>query len=503
MNPRVLLEYVPLVRCLLAAHEHPDVARVGSLGEITYLVDELVAPTELEIYSIRLRLGCLPKIKVDCRSCETRYSPMLARTCSEQECNVKCASIRSMSIPGWESIVHLGGFCLVEPPEAPKNASPADQAHWIFDHPRDGWRDDGQRVVETLLAGRDVAELSTEELLLLAKGYNWWGRNGKAFETAKLALARTPHSTEWLSHAQLYARNEYLQDLPGFLTACDTCIAQGIGAAAFWHLLKADKYIDIATGECELEDFDVVAGRSDLASRIPPAGRGLARSSPSQRAGTVGPRGRSHLGWRLEQKVCCGIARAGIQALDTAVPNCLTSKCGRTPKTAPSAPISHSQKLCRHARSRFFHTCRLANCSSSVRNKWKIAPSVRWPIERDTAQRHATWGESRRRTGCVPQIQILVGRPKSGSRFSRPTTLPKPAPSSSQSPHPRASPRSSAGYSCRLANCSSLGAFPMPGRTRYELNAGLPDPSRVLSPKSARTPVVINRRPIAAAFATS
>jgi hypothetical protein len=114
--------------------------------------------------------------------------------------------------------------------------------------------------VELLLAGRSASDLSSEELRLLAKGYNWWGRNAKAFETAKLGLARTPDSTEWLSLAHLYARNAFLRDLPRFLTACDTCIAEGIGPAAFWHLLKADQYIDIATGEWELEEYEWVPG---------------------------------------------------------------------------------------------------------------------------------------------------------------------------------------------------------------------------------------------------
>src|SRR5919106_1616058 len=48
-NPRVLLEHVALVRRLLAASEHPQVARVGTLGEITYLVDEHVTQVELQL----------------------------------------------------------------------------------------------------------------------------------------------------------------------------------------------------------------------------------------------------------------------------------------------------------------------------------------------------------------------------------------------------------------------------------------------------------------------
>ncbi len=37
-----------------------------------------------------------------------------------------------------------------------------------------------------LLAGRDISKLSSEELLLLAQGYNWWCNQAQAFETAKV-----------------------------------------------------------------------------------------------------------------------------------------------------------------------------------------------------------------------------------------------------------------------------------------------------------------------------
>ena len=48
-DSHVMLEYVPLVRRLLAAIDDPEVARVGSLGEIRYLVNERVTRTELEL----------------------------------------------------------------------------------------------------------------------------------------------------------------------------------------------------------------------------------------------------------------------------------------------------------------------------------------------------------------------------------------------------------------------------------------------------------------------
>jgi hypothetical protein len=111
-----------------------------------------------------------------------------------------------------------------------------------------------------LLAGRDLAELSSGELELLACGYNWWGKHAKAFEAARLNLALAPHSQERFRLAGMYASIAFCHDLPAFVAACDECIAEGLGPVAFWQLLKADQYIAFATGECELEDFEWSAG---------------------------------------------------------------------------------------------------------------------------------------------------------------------------------------------------------------------------------------------------
>src|SRR6478672_10344683 len=140
--------------------------------------------------------------------------------------------------------------------DSPPPAPPAEQARWIFAHPRDGSFGDGQRVVELLLTGRDLSELSWEELDLLARGYNWWGKHLKAFEAARLNLAQRPYSHERFRIAGMYASNAFCGDLPGFVAACDNCIADGLGPAAFWQVLKADQYIAFATGEKELEDFE-------------------------------------------------------------------------------------------------------------------------------------------------------------------------------------------------------------------------------------------------------
>lgn len=155
------------------------------------------------------------------------------------------------------------------PPEEPKDATPAERARWIFAHPRNSY-EDGQRVVQVLLADRDVSELSSEELLLLAKGYNECSNQAKAFETARLGLSRKPDNAEWLALTRWYIWLAFVNDLPRYLPACDEYIAAGVGPAAFWHLLKADRFIGMATGERKLsgmrtlerkwEDFEWLPG---------------------------------------------------------------------------------------------------------------------------------------------------------------------------------------------------------------------------------------------------
>jgi hypothetical protein len=140
--------------------------------------------------------------------------------------------------------------------DGPPPGTRAEQARWIFAHPRDGSFGDGQSVVELLLAGHEPRELSSEELELLARGYNWWGKHVKAFEAARRNLARAPHSQERLRLAGLYASNAFCHDLSEFVVVCDDCIAEGLGWEAFWQLLKADQYLAFATGEKELEDFE-------------------------------------------------------------------------------------------------------------------------------------------------------------------------------------------------------------------------------------------------------
>jgi hypothetical protein len=209
-NSPVLLEHVSLMRGLLAASGHPDVARVGSLGEISYLVDELVAPAELEIYD-GLCEGLNARNTWRLQQLRQALQPYVGQNLLRAGMRCEFRQYTVYVDPRTESIVHLAGFCLVEPPEAPRDSSPADQARWIFDHPRDGWRDDGRRVVEVLLAGRAVAELSSEELRLLARGYNFWGHHAKSFETARQAGHRPGAAQRRVAHARPAVRLERLR----------------------------------------------------------------------------------------------------------------------------------------------------------------------------------------------------------------------------------------------------------------------------------------------------
>ncbi len=146
----------------------------------------------------------------------------------------------------------------VDPPPGPE----AEQARWIFSQRSGNSFEVGKRVVDLLLVGRDRSDLSSEELELLSRGYNWWGKHTEAFEVAKLNLARAPHCQDRFRLAGVYARIASRYDLPGFVAACDIQIAEGLGPAAFWHLLKADEYIRYATDEPELEDFEWSVGDS-------------------------------------------------------------------------------------------------------------------------------------------------------------------------------------------------------------------------------------------------
>lgn len=136
----------------------------------------------------------------------------------------------------------------------PPPGAPAERARWIFAHRSNDSFADGKRVVELVLAGRDPRELSSEEMELLAGGYNWWGKHAQAFAVARADLKQNPHSLDRFRLAGRYAFIAFCHDLTGFTAACDDLIADGLGLAAFWHLLKADQYIAYATGERDRPD---------------------------------------------------------------------------------------------------------------------------------------------------------------------------------------------------------------------------------------------------------
>lgn len=164
----------------------------------------------------------------------------------------------------------------------PPPGTPVEQARWIRAHSRNHSLRDGQHIVEILLTGRDAPALSIEELELLSRGYNWWGKHLKAFEAARLNLARGPHYQERFRLAGMYASIAFCHDLAGFVAACDGCIADALGPAAFWQMLKADQYIAFATGERELEDFEWSPGDPILhPEQLRPAAEALAAALAS------------------------------------------------------------------------------------------------------------------------------------------------------------------------------------------------------------------------------
>ncbi|NJM00733.1 MAG: hypothetical protein HC924_19080 [Synechococcaceae cyanobacterium SM2_3_2] len=95
----------------------------------------------------------------------------------------------------------------------------------------------------------------SEELELLALGYNWCGRHEDSFKVAKLNLSQSAHNLKLFRSIRIYALSAFGHDLPRFITACDECITEGIQPIAFWHLLKADHYIDCAKGNWDLKSY--------------------------------------------------------------------------------------------------------------------------------------------------------------------------------------------------------------------------------------------------------
>jgi len=263
IDGRVQFEHVPLVRRVMAANDHPEVAMIGMLGEITFLVEHYVTAEDVQILESEIASAAVPDRRVDEVKLLNLRSDLLEQYIGRR-------LLRARFTKAWEystyeltidleseSIVAMAGFSWRDPTvEEPVDASLIERVRWIFEHYPGTGRDRGKQAVETLLAGRDMGSLSSEELYLLAQGYNWCNLNANAMEVAKVGLSREPESREWLSRVGMYLRSAYMDAFPQFLSACDLCIAESVGPPSFWHLKKADYFVDIAVGEFEIEDLE-------------------------------------------------------------------------------------------------------------------------------------------------------------------------------------------------------------------------------------------------------
>jgi hypothetical protein len=103
-----------------------------------------------------------------------------------------------------------------------------------------------------------MEDLSLEELELLFKGYNWWGKHEQSFEAARLALRKEPKNLSLLKLAALGIRNCTAGN--GYASKAtmswfEKCIKDNVGLPAFWHVQRAVEYYDLATQPPDCEDF--------------------------------------------------------------------------------------------------------------------------------------------------------------------------------------------------------------------------------------------------------
>lgn len=260
-NAGVQIQHVPVVRRVMAANDNPEVVMVGALGEINSLVghhitDEFVRLLESWDGSksdsdVRIEAVRSLELRIDILQQYVGRNLLRARLTMSLSCYELTIDLEN------ESIVTMSGFTWRDPKlKEPANGSLVECVCWTFDNYPGTHRVRGERVVEMLLTGRDPAALTSDELQLLAKGYNWCNLNDKAFEVAKYCLSREPESSFWLSRTGMYLRNAYLHTFPQFLTACDQCIVEKLGSPVFWHLMKADYFVEIAVGEFEREEYE-------------------------------------------------------------------------------------------------------------------------------------------------------------------------------------------------------------------------------------------------------
>lgn len=105
----------------------------------------------------------------------------------------------------------------------------------------------GELVLPVLLQGREPEALSATETHCLLKAYNWTFRHEDGYKLAKHAIVRW--GDEFMPDLSLALRNAYYWPREAYFSAIDDLIREGIGAAADWHLRKADWWLMEATGE--------------------------------------------------------------------------------------------------------------------------------------------------------------------------------------------------------------------------------------------------------------
>lgn len=120
----------------------------------------------------------------------------------------------------------------------------------------------GELVVQALLDGRGEDDLSVEELSVLAKGYNWWGRHDESFRVISIALGKQPDDFELLRSAAIYIRNA-CSHTNSPLETYENFIKRQIGPSWFWRVERAREYYLIATGEAELFEGNFVWSEGD------------------------------------------------------------------------------------------------------------------------------------------------------------------------------------------------------------------------------------------------
>jgi hypothetical protein len=122
----------------------------------------------------------------------------------------------------------------------------------------------GRRVVNLLLNGRRIEQLTAEELACLVIGYEWWGKPQEVVKVYKVGLTRMPESVDFLHGLDSATWNLYVHerwksgstdvnDTLKLIAMYDQYILEQLGPPGYWHLRKADWYEWIAIDKYPLE----------------------------------------------------------------------------------------------------------------------------------------------------------------------------------------------------------------------------------------------------------